>query len=205
MALQLDFNVIEAPSNKEIWIYDNTGIYHSVNNPTGWGGINPNFSNVSTCTVTVTMPDPVTLKPSTDPSLTFILPATPLPNVIGNRLVIVNTSLGLLTDQQFIDGQYGFQIDCSGTFNAEPFSVSWKASFVFSNILCCCAKTKMAEADLESCGCAPCREKLFDLLLLQLGVQGVIANNDCAKPNQALEILKVATGICNNENCVGCN
>jgi hypothetical protein len=205
MALQIEFDVVEAPSNQEIWVYDTTGVYHSVNNPTGWGGVNPNFTDVTSSIITVTMPDSKTLQPSTDPALTFVLNASPLPNVIGDKLVLFQTSLGLLSTDEFIDGEYQFEVIMSGVFSSAPFSFSWKTRFVFFNKLTCCAQKRMADADLADCGCAPCREKLFNILLLDLAVRGVASNNDCGKPNKALEILKVATGMCNNDNCQGCN
>lgn len=205
MGLELNFNAVEAPSNTEIWVYDTTGIYNSTSNPTGWGGINPNYTDVSVATITVSMPDPVTLKPSTDPGLNFSLPMAPLPNVNGDKLIIPQTSLGLLGTDTLIDGEYQFEVTMSGFVSAVPFSYTWKGRFVFFNKLACCAAQRVAEADLSDCGCAPCREKLFDVLLINLAVEGVCSNNNCGKPNKALEILKTATALCNKENCQGCN
>lgn len=205
MGLELEFNVVEAPSNEEIWVFDTTGIYNSTSNTTGWGGINPNYTDVTTATITVTMPDPTTLQPSTDPSQSFTLPTSPLPNVNGDKLVIPQTSLGLLGTDTLMDGEYLFEITMSGLVGMSPFTYTWKAAYVFYNQLACCAANKLADIELEDCGCAPCRNKMFDMLLLDLAVRGVISNNNCGKPNKALEILKTASGLCKNEECNGCN
>lgn len=205
MALEIKYKVVESPNSQEIWIYDTTGIYHSTNNPTGYGGINPNYNNVTTANVTVTLPDTTTLQVSIDPTSKFLLPATPLPNVIGNKLTIPQTALGLLPTQPFIDGNYRFDIVLSGTFSAVPFTVSYSTEQTFFAQLRCCSANATVDANIEDCGCAPCREKIFKTLIINLGVQGIISSNECGKPNRGLDILKTATGLCNNEDCKGCN
>jgi len=205
MGLEVNFQVIEAPTSDAIWIFDTTGFFHAVNNPTGWGGTNPMTNNVTTCTVEVTLPDPTTLEVSTDPALTFTLAGTPLPNVIGNKLAILNTSLGLLADQTLIDGNYQIVITVAGTFDSEPFTQTFTTVQTLFGLLRCCAATKTVNADIADCGCAPCREKLFKTMLVNLGVSGIISSNSCGKPNKGLEILKTATGLCENSDCQGCN
>lgn len=205
MALETEFQIIEAPTADAVWAYDTTGIYHAINNPTGWGGVNPSVGSVTSCSVVVTMPDPTTLQVSTDPALQFTFTGAPLPNVIGNKLVIPNTGLGLLADQSLIDGNYQFDITVAGTFNAVPFTQTFTTVQTFFALLRCCSEKATVNADIADCGCAPCREKLFKTMLINLGVAGIISSNDCGKPNRGLEILKTATGLCVDSECAGCN
>jgi len=202
--LELKYKVVESPDSLEIWLYDITGVYHSANNPTGWGGANPNYGDVTTASLTVIRPDPTTLEVSSDPSYIYILPASPLPNVIGDKLVLNLTDLGLLNTDFFIDGKYSFQLDLSGVSNAVPFSFTWRSEQVFFAKLYCCAEKATADAEIGDCNCAPCRDEVFKKLLINLGVDGIIKSNGCGKPDQALTILKTATGLCNGDDCQGC-
>ena len=86
MGLQINYSVKESPDSTEVWIEDTTGVYHATNNPTGWGGVNPKVSDVTSCTVEVTRPDPTTLQVSSDVSMVFSVAGSPLPNVTENTI-----------------------------------------------------------------------------------------------------------------------
>ena len=204
MGLQINYNVKESPDSTEVWIEDTTGVYHATNNPTGWGGVNPKVSDVTSCTVEVTRPDPTTLQVSSDVSMVFSVAGSPLPNVTGSKLVIPQTSLGLDTGDILIDGHYQIKVTVSGTFNAVAFSQSFTVIKTFSGQLRCCSEK--ATSDVNPCGdCAECRGRQWEVALIALAVDGVIANDNCSKPNRALEILKTATGLCNHDGCSGCS
>jgi hypothetical protein len=205
MALETNFQIVESPESDAIWVFDTTGFYHVTNNPTGWGGVNPTIADVTTCSIVVTLPDPATLQVSTDPALQFTLTGSPLPNLIGNKRIILNTSLGLDADIDLIDGNYQFDITVSGTFNAVAFTQTFTTVQCFLGQLQCCAQKATVSADMSDVNCAPCREKFYKIMLINLAVDGVIANNACGKPNKALEILKTATGLCDDCGCSGCN
>ena len=124
-------------------------------------------------------------------------------------MIVYNTDLGLASDEKFIDGEYEFQFDASGTVDpfGQPsnFSASWRSRSIFFNNLYCCVDAAKAKVKLEDSSCKPCRDSMFDVLILDLGLQGVIANNSCGKTNQALSILKEATSMCEKAGCKGCN
>ena len=210
MALEIKLKVQEAPGGTEIWIWDHTGVYHPVNNPTGWGGANPDIQDITDKSLFITLPDLVTLEVSADPAkrVSVTVPAG-FPNVLGTKLVVLNTDLGLNPDESFIDGEYEFQFSVSGTVDpfGQPsnFTGSWRSRFIFFNDLYCCVEKAKAKVNLEDSSCKPCRDTMFDVLILDLGLQGVIANNACAKTNQALAILKEATSRCEKAGCKGCN
>jgi len=205
MALETSFQIVESPESDAIWVYDTTGFYHSTNNPTGWGGVNPSIADVSTCSIVVTLPDPATRQVSTDPALRFTLTGSPLPNLIGNKRIIPNTSLGIDADIDLIDGNYQFDITITGVFNAVAFTQTFSTVQCFYGQLRCCSEKATVNADMSDVNCAPCREKFYKIMLINLGLEGVIANNACGKPNKALEILKTATGLCEDCGCAGCN
>ena len=205
MGLEIDFQIVESPESNAIWVYDTTGFYHITNNPTGWGGVNPMTNDVTSCSIVVTLPDPTTLQVSTDPALQFTLTGAPLPNLIGNKRIILNTSLGLDADIDLIDGNYQFDITVAGTFNAVAFTQTFSTVQTFFGQLQCCGQKATVNADMSDVNCAPCREKFYKIMLINLGIDGIIANNACGKPNKALEILKTTTGLCEDCGCAGCN
>ena len=205
MGLEIDFQIVESPESDAIWIYDTTGFFHATNNPTGWGGVNPMTNDVTSCSIVVTLPDPTTLQVSTDPALQFTLTGAPLPNLIGNKRIILNTSLGLDADIDLIDGNYQFDITVAGTFNAVAFTQTFSTVQTFFGQLQCCGQKATVNADMSDVNCAPCREHFYKIMLINLGIDGIIANNACGKPNKALEILKTTTGLCEDCGCAGCN
>jgi len=142
---------------------------------------------------------------STDPALQFTLTGAPLPNLIGNKRIILNTSLGLDAEIDLIDGNYQFDITVSGTFNAVAFTQTFSTVQTFFGQLQCCGQKATVNADMSDVNCAPCREKFYKIMLINLGIDGIIANNACGKPNKALEILKTTTGLCEDCGCAGCN
>lgn len=200
MGLDIGFDIKEKP-NGEIWIYDITGIYHSVNNPTGWGGANPALGTVLSAELEVTRPDPTTLQLSEDDTFRTLLSASPaIPNLTGDRYTVTPSDLGTT---ELIDGRYRFKFTISGTASAVPYELIYQIEKVFYNNLFCCAVKKQSEAKLENCGCTECIDKLFSMNMLMCAVDEVISANACGKPNQALDSLKVAQKLC-DDDCSDC-
>ncbi len=182
----------------EIRITDITGIYHSVNNPTGWGGANPGISSVTSIELEVIRPDSTGQLSTDDTFLTLLDPTPTLPNVTGDVFTISPSDLGV---DDFKDGKYRFKFTISGT-SGSAYEYIFQKEKVFYNELFCCAVKEQAKAKLESCGCAECRDKLFNVNLLMLGLDGVIASDKAGKSNQALSILLDTQKLC--DGCITC-
>lgn len=208
MALNAQFTAKQSAAREKLTVYDVTGIYNSVDNLSGWGGVNPNYNQVAVLTIQVIKPDPSTLQPSTDASMLYTLNGiSVLPNVIGTGFDILATSLGYSTGQKLIDGVYDFVIAYSGAVPGTPdvpFSGTQHFQMCFINGYGCCVdKTFAGIKDLLT-NCGPCKETLLQKLYLGLAYDGLLLNNNCAKPNQSLDILKVAQPMCEDCGC-GCD
>lgn len=209
MALDYKLGIMQAPNSKEIWVYDRTGLFSSLNNTTGFGGTNPSVADVNSCSLIITMADKATLQPSTDPLQQFTLDMFgTIPNTSGNKFVVLNTDLGLALNDILIDGEYYFESTIAGTYivnsTSTPFSFTYKGGRVFYNQLACCCEKAKAKVDISQVNCKPCKDGMFNSLLIGLALDGVISNNNCAKTNKALAILKEATALCTKSGCSGC-
>ncbi len=206
MPLDLKLKYFLNPDGKSITVYDQTGFYHPTNNPTGWGTPNPTIGSVSVFNITVKKPDPTTLLVSEDQSMWYTVAAFPtLPNVTGTPFTINNTNLGLIATNIIPDGEYEFSVICVTNVGGILTSYTDRVRYVFYSGVFCCKEQLKAKLDLKAAGCKPCRDKMQDVLFMELGIDGIIYNNNCGDTNAAVEILKTLKSICEKEGCSGCN
>jgi hypothetical protein len=143
---------------------------------------------------------------SSDQELWFEIEANPtIPNVAGVYFEILNTDIGLLADESIPDGEYEFSVAAEGTFNTNPFTFDFRTRVVNFNGVFCCKEQAKSKLNLADAGCAPCREKFYDVSVMELGIDGIIYNSGCGKTEHAVEILKTLKFICEKEGCSGCN
>lgn len=102
-----NFNILlqiestQSDSGKVLYLKDTTGVYDSVNNPGGWGGPNPDYSDISSWTFEIAIPGSQEFQYG-------ITVANPTgPNAVWT---ILPTSIGLPADSVFIDGMYTIRV-----------------------------------------------------------------------------------------------
>jgi hypothetical protein len=206
MALDLKLKYFLKPDGLSILAYDQTGYYNSVSNTTGWGSPNQTIGSVTSFSITVKRPDPTTLLVSDDTSLWYTISAFPtLPNIVGNPFTISNTDIGLSVSESIPDGEYEFSVVCRIDDGVSQFLFTDRVRYVFYSSVFCCKENLKSKLDLKDIGCKPCRDKMQDVLFMELGIDGIIYNNNCGDTNSAIEILKTLKSMCEKEGCSGCN
>jgi len=202
MAIDLKLSYSLKPDALSILAYDKTGIYHPVNNPTGYGGPNDDVGDFLSFSIVVKKPDPNTLLVSSDPQMWYTVDVYPqLPSITGEPFVIQNTNLGLTASTPIPDGEYEFMVtaDDDGTILTD------RVRYVFYAGVFCCKEKLKSQLDLKSAGCKPCRDKMFDVMFMELGIDGILYNNNCGDTKAAVDILKTLKSMCEKEGCSGCN
>lgn len=208
MGLVTKYDAIQHASRLKLDIYDLTGIFHNVDNLTGWGGTNPAYTTVSSVSALITLPDPTTLAVSTDTALQYTISLyNTLPNLIGTPKEIANTLLGYDSSVPMLDGMYRFDITTSGIWNPGSGDTAFTDVYTFRKVFinglgCCVDKSFTGIEDLLG-DCEPCKKTGLQRLLIGMAYDGAVLNNNCAKPYQSLDILKIASPLCEECDC-GC-
>lgn len=131
MALKLKISALEQNDNKGLVLYDITGSY-SVDNTTGWGGINTNVSSIDgtstktlSVTITVTTPTETTVYNSINLYTTFkqtdywSTPSELVFNITPNILINSNGVPMGAADTLLPDGIYKIQYQLDGVPEAQ--------------------------------------------------------------------------------------
>ena len=192
MALELCINICEKNDCKAIGLSDCTDIFDSVTNVGGYGGNNPDFGDLLTAVVRITLPDAE--------DYIQINVGGVLPNTDDTEKIIFNTDLGLGADDKLPDGVWTFEYIITGVFNTVPFTESITEQAAFTCRLECCKDKKNSLINIQGKDCKTLSnddKKLLDeASLLENLLINIQYNMDCDKPNQAGEIIKFAQNIC---------
>jgi hypothetical protein len=188
--MSLIYKIEACPNNncQLINIFDVTGIYNAISNPSGWGAPNPAISDATSSTLSVMYPGSVI------PTVINTFPT--LPNITNTPFVISNTNLTLAA---LIDGKYEFisHVVASGVDYYSNTTI-----YVLCGVECCVRKLLAGISTDRDC----CMDdaKVEAALLAQTLLDGLKASAECGDFANADLILAELQKICAGTDC-GCN
>lgn len=193
MALKINFSHSQSADAKTLYIYDTTGVFDAVVNPTGWGGSNPAIGSATSDQVLIQMVG------SSEVHTVQMYPT--LPNTNSIPFSIDSSMLGLGPDGQIPDGQYTITrqtVVSSATYQAT------KRVFLIS-ILKCCADTMLdAEPATGGCGCGCSGNGFTNATILRYSIFTLNKAFRSLKFEKADQIFRYAQGLCKQKNCKNC-
>lgn len=192
MALKLNFSICESGC-KDFIFTETTGLYDSVDNPTGWNGSNASIANVTIATLDIYSPTS-----TTTPTLTIDLFAT------GNfpttddtiEYIVTNTALGL--SGRLTDGVWKFVYTVTVVDGDTTVYKQTIEKITYCNAKCCVDKLFAGIEDFE-CDCAI--EAINKALNAQAILKGMIYAAGCGQKNKFDKLKKMLERMCNNTNC----
>jgi hypothetical protein len=209
MALQQSFKMNRASDGLSIIVTDTTGAYNATTNPTGYGGPNPSVSDFTALSISMYLPDPVTLQPSTTAiPITAIFPT--LPSETNGTYTITSTAL-LGSETVLVDGLYKGIITATYDIGAGDVSISPITIYKpFYYIAECCWQQNMLE--VSTCGDKEKKERLtFGGAILQmlspyinsLGVVVLSPIEQCENWAVSVPMMLYMKELCEEFNCGG--
>jgi hypothetical protein len=211
MAIELNLNYAISDDGLTITVTDNTGAYSSPSNTGGYGTPNPSIANFSDFLISIYLPDPVTLLPSSVPVVIDAYSALPS-NSNGTFDLTALNVLGSATTK-FIDGWYQFIVAANYDTGLTTGTVTATNNLILYAITDCCI-TNMTVKEID-CGCSGASTKLMklskaNLMLDQLRprtVNGALVASpidQCGQYNEGVNLLLIAQDICDSSECKGC-
>lgn len=209
MAFQQSFKMNRASDGLSIIVTDTTGAYNATTNPTGYGGPNPSVSDFTALSISMYLPDPITLQSQTTPVvITAIYPT--LPSDSNSTYTITSTAL-LGSESVLIDGLYTGVVNATydiGAGEVEITPITTKKLFYY--IAECCWQQNRLET--STCGNKDSNYKLNlgGGLLLELqpyiNSEGVVTDSyieQCGAWNTGVEFVQYLKEICEEFACGG--
>lgn len=194
MALSLKLRY-ELSNSDRILVFDDTGVYHAVNNPGGWGGSNPSISDASALSIQVKRPDTESLQVSSDSSMwTTVTPFNLLPNIGGIPYSILASDFGLAVTDTIPDGEYEF----NASMTVLGVTYTYKIRKVFYYNAFKCKEQKKYKLDIT---CETCSDEIKNVMIMELGFDGIDYNVESGDTKSAVKILKVIKGMCCDCGC----
>ncbi len=183
MGLEINFSLIESSSCASITLRDVTGDY-SAGNLTGYGGPNPDQSDITEAEYVIT--DPAGL----EYTVTASLPSVDIDTVITPE------DLGL-SSSTFADGIWLITYTVT-TEAGIPYNLN--STILLTCAIQCCLDKLIATIDIDDkCDCNSDTLKTADALDWFLQAARYAAQ--CDKPNKAQKLLERAQFLCNQKNC----
>jgi hypothetical protein len=209
MPLEQTFTLNRSADKQNLLVTDTTGAYDATTNPTGYGGVNPSASDFTALSISMYLPDPVTLQPSTTAiPITAIFPT--LPSETNGTYTITSTAL-LGSETVLVDGLYKGIITATYDIGAGDVSISPITIYKpFYYIAECCWQQNMLE--VSTCGDKEKKERLtFGGAILQmlspyinsLGVVVLSPIEQCENWNKSVEFMLYLKELCEEFNCGG--
>lgn len=202
MALELDFDVTEQNDSKKFFFTDETGAYNASTNTGGYGGsVNPDTTDVTTVTISLTLPDGTTFLPT---GATYdVDPSGSLPSTDDTvEFEITPTDIGLAASDKMPDGIYEIAYEVTGTFNSVAFTESVSKYIIFVGQVECCLDGLLEDLDPGDCGCDSKKKDIAVEAYTWLLAAKHAAS--CAQINNASKIMQYLDRICENSGCNEC-
>ena len=209
MAIELNLTYERSTDGLTVTVTDNTGAYNVSTNPGGYGAPNPSVANFTDFVISCYLPDSLTLLPSSTPVVIDAYPA--LPSSTNGTFDL--TSLIVLGDAttKFIDGWYVFDVSANYNTGLEEGVVTATNNLVMFEIVDCC----ITNLTVKSINCGSSK-KISNLVkanvildqFRQRTVNGALVDSpidECGQYNLAVDLLLELQGICDSDNCGGCN
>lgn len=179
-------------------IYDKTGVYNSITNAGGYGGINYDLADLTEVNINITLPGATTAS-----TVSISLPSYTIPETTG--LVahyITAEDLGLGTGSSLPDGYYEIQYVLTfsdpGSPSGEAIVTTTTTCYFFCQVKCCVDKLIAASSFDECCTKPQDFMKLIQAYTMMKGLKAAIA---CAKVNKANKLLAQLQKLCVASNC----
>jgi hypothetical protein len=190
MPLKLSLRIELSGSNK-ILVFDDTGVYNASSNPTGWNGSNPQLANATAFSIVVKRPDSTTFEVSSSSSMQKTFDAfNTLPSLNGLPFTILNTDLGLASTDTIPDGEYEF----NATVTVSSVAYTYNVRKVFYYNAFKCKEDKKRKIDITCLD--SCKTDLDDVLVMELGFDGIDYNVEAGDTKSAVKILKTISSMC---------
>ena len=191
MALLLKECVDQKQDCASFDVFDETGIFHVVNNPTGWGAPNPDIANATAAVVNVLIPD------ATVPISINVFPT--LPNITNTPFNVTLALLGLGSLTKLPDGIY--TVEYVVTLNVAPFIIAQTTTVLFTCQAKCCIDKLLASLTDKNCSCEDDKAKrALQAYTMLIAAQKAAC---CGHIENAKKLLKKAQDLCNG-NCAAC-
>jgi hypothetical protein len=190
MALEIKFEITEAPDRKSFTFTDTTGEY-DLSNIGGWGVVNP--------LITSAIPPGIIEVMRPGSTNTYLISVSSLPSNMKGQRVVLNTELGLQAIETLPDGPYiiRYKVVTTGPVNHEA-----AGNFLLSgNIDCCLQKIGAKVNPPDGSCCDPAAQFQFGVAkaLLFAACNAV----GCGKLARAQVMTDYLTDYC-SKNCSGC-
>lgn len=199
MSLALKFSVLPSANALSFYFRDDTGVYNSISNITGYGSPNIAIADILYASFTIILADGTTKTFTTADGFYPLFP-----NTTGVLFQVLNTALGLSATTAISDwisqATYSVSVNADGS---NPVSTT-KYVFISSQSICC-VNNLLAEAGFD--GNCLCENADLENWVRGLGLlKSIQAALDCAPqlPNKASVNLTGLTELCNQSGC-GCN
>ena len=194
--LQYAFCISENTDTKGLSLIDNTGVF-SLTNKSGYGVPNALLSEVSTATLTVTFPNPLT----TPVTLNVFDLVLPYPNITNLPKNISNVMLGLALTKKLDDGVYLFSGTLTGISSLTPFTTTYSFYQVLDNQVQAFFDSRIQGLKVPDCACdcPPDKEsyKLERLKNLLRAAKAAACNGQIDNAKNIMDyLIKIAN--CNN-------
>jgi len=194
LELDLDISMTRKDGVLQLCLFDCTGIYDSVLNPTGFGAPNLDILNISTSTLQIVFPC----------GNVYNMDASAfLPNMLGEFIYLDYVAV-TGTDGQFIDGEYTFTYIIED--DTLPTAVRYtyeEGKFFYCNVDCC-VKNLAASIDLNACDCDSGQEAIEESLLAWTGLKSLESQICLGQTLRANETLLHLQKICNINTACDC-
>lgn len=176
-------------------LWDATGTYDAVTNPTGWSTPNPENTEVDVATLSFTYPG------GTVPVPVDVQSWIVHPTYFTIAYQLLASAFGMST---FPDGIATFEIEISGISGGDPFTSVWQVKKLMDCAVDCCVTKrlqKIADNALQSCPCD--REFIFATLEMQGLLEAARAAACCGDWTKADKLINDLKTLCSGCGC-GC-
>ncbi len=190
MALKLKYNICVNNTCTQLKFIEETGIYNTITNTTGYGAPNASIPSILTAVLTITGPNNTSY--TIDLFATTLFPSTT--NLIEYTIPL--SQYGSPTN--IIDGQWRFNYkitEISGnSYNTEIYK------YFFCNSECC---VKNMLPDTKICDCCDNKEN-SDYNTAWTFLQSLKSAARCGDYNNFTNIKKIVDKLCKNSKCKTC-
>lgn len=191
MALVLRVCIDQSADCTSFNVFDETGIYNAITNPTGWGAPNPDIANATAAVINVTIPD------ATVPISINVFPT--LPNITDTPFTVTLAMLGLSSLAKLPDGIY--IVEYLVNLNVPPNIIAQTTTVLFTCQVKCCIDKLLASLTDKNCSC----EDSKAIQALQAYTMFIAAQKAacCGHIENSKKLLKKAQDLCSG-NCPTC-
>lgn len=199
MAFELKMCVLQSSCEVGFYVFDKSGVFDPLLNPTGYNAPNIATSDVDTAVLDVTYAG------ATTPVSLNVFPNLPSSDV-NSAYLVTPAALGLT---EMPSGLTRVTYIITGMFGGSPFTYTTTTLVLFDCELACCVSQKLidaAEAVTGECGCNDtCREeKIKTALFLEAALEGARAATCSGLVDQVETIVDYLETKCGETPCSGC-